>query len=453
MLVYLVSSMLFSPTFQVEKSPKPKSRRPSFSGLDPEYLLRDCISKFLAVKSQRVSCVTGSIPYDSSQLVLFFRTKSGISHALDFPIEVEFSAPPALDVLIAACRPHQTSDLNDYAEQESLFYPVSLPLTTSLELANHPVMEAIRDTLFPSLPVGHYLTAVRDKLEVLVSGSRLAAQPRSLRNDSRVATIIVTLPVSFRGGALVIHDTEGHKETFSGTGVKSGELEWTAFLADCDYEVEPVQKGCKMFISYSVFLRTFGPSGIVADPLIHPSDKFFELLSPVLTLSRGRKIAFYLSNTYSVNPAEVLAESLVPHLKAGDSILYHALKLYKLAPELHWYAGGYIWPVDRTIDFSDDDKPAQNSGRLPLAIASSPYTPALRGTFSVYGDAEKDDEHSLRSKVEGSGAIPLADAEISILTDWNSTSPVEVGKERVPFASGGNLDKLVVNTLVVVYVP
>lgn len=240
--------------------------------------------------------------------------QSGISHALDFPIEIEFNAPPALDVLIATCRPHQTSDLNDYAEQESLFYPPSLPLTASLELANHPVMDAIRDTLFPSLPVGHYLTAVRDKLEILPSGSRLATQPRSLRNDGRVATIIVTLPVNYRGGALVIYDAEGQRDTFSGTGVKSGDLEWTAFLADCDYEVEPVQKGCKMFISYSIFLRTFGASGIVADPLIHPSDRFFELLSPLLTLSRGRKIAFFLSNTYVVNPAEALAESLVPHV-------------------------------------------------------------------------------------------------------------------------------------------
>lgn len=89
---------------------------------------------------------------------------------------------------------------------------------------------------------------------------------------------------------------------------------------------------------------------------------------------------------------------------------------------------------------------------MPLA-AGSPYTPAIRGAFSVYGDVNTDDDHSLRSKVEGSGAVPLADADISILNDWNATVPVEIGKERVPFVSRGNLDKLVVNTLVVVYVP
>ncbi|KAJ3712544.1 hypothetical protein DFJ43DRAFT_1165926 [Lentinula guzmanii] len=73
---------------------------------------------------------------DSSQLVLFFRTKSGIAHSLDFPIDVDFNSPPALDVLITACRPHQTSDFDDYPENESLFYPPNSPLTTSLEIAN-----------------------------------------------------------------------------------------------------------------------------------------------------------------------------------------------------------------------------------------------------------------------------------------------------------------------------
>jgi hypothetical protein len=41
---------------------------------------------------------------------------------------------------------------------------------------------------------------------------------------------------------------------------------------------------------------------------------------------------------------------------------------------------------------------------------------------------------------------------ISILTDWNTPNP-ETGKERVYFVSGGELEKLVVNVLMVVYVP
>jgi hypothetical protein len=57
--------------------------------------------------------------------------------------------------------------------------------------------------------------------------------------------IIVTLPVRFRGGALVVPYPDGR-------GGKNGDIEWTAFLPDCDYEIETVQKACRISISYGV---------------------------------------------------------------------------------------------------------------------------------------------------------------------------------------------------------
>lgn len=232
---------------------------------------------------------------------------------------MDYDTPPALDVLIAACRPNPSAaDYNDYPDRESLFYPPGLPLTATLELANHPVLDAIRNTLFPALPVGHYLTAIRDKLEVIVEGGRQGTHMHARPKDGRVATICVTLPVRFRGGALVIRDADGQEEKYYGRGGKTGDMEWTAFLADCDYEVETVQKGCRITISYGVQLRTFGASGPQADPLITPSDDFLDMLSPVLNITRGRKIAFYLQSDYGVNPSEVLAESLVPNVSPSQ---------------------------------------------------------------------------------------------------------------------------------------
>lgn len=223
--------------------------------------------------------------------------------------------PPALDVLIAACQPHLPRvgvDEYLYQENESLYYPANLPLTTTLEMANHPILDAVRNTLFPSLPTGHYLTAIRDKLEICLKGNNTPVQPRP--NDNRVATIVVTLPVRFRGGALVVRNMEGTEERFYGRGGKSGDMEWTAFMSDCDSGVETVQKGCRVSISYGVQLKTFGPSGLNPDPLITPSDQFLDTLSPILNASRGRRIAFYLTGEYGVNPGEVLAESLVPYV-------------------------------------------------------------------------------------------------------------------------------------------
>lgn len=147
-------------------------------------------------------------------------------------------------------------------------------------------------------------------------------------------------------------------------------------------------------------------------------------------------------------------------MKAGDALLYHAIKLYKLTPELHWTAGGYIWPVDRTVEFFGDDiagSQAKNllPGRMPLGVLNGPRTPVppVRGPFSSYGESDDDEVDNIRSRVEDSGAIPLAEADITILTDWNSPSTSGIGKERVYFVSGGELEKLVVNVLLVVYVP
>ena len=223
--------------------------------------------------------------------------------------------PPSLDVLIAACRPHSVSGLEDFSDNESLFYPPHLPLTTTLEIANHPILDAIRSTLFPILPTGHYLTAIRDKLQIWLKGSGM--RPPKRPTDMRVATLLVTLPVRYRGGDLVVRSPDGGEERYHGRQGKPGDIEWTAFMADCDHEIEPVTKGCRMTISYAVHLRSFGPAAIQPDPLITPSDRFLDLLAPVLNLSRGRKIAFHLTSEYGVNPGEALAESLVPYVGAS----------------------------------------------------------------------------------------------------------------------------------------
>ena len=245
---------------------------------------------------------------------LIISRQSGITHSLDFPIDVDYDTPPALDVLIAACRPHP--QIAENADSESLFYPTNLPLTTSLELANHPILEAVRNALFPTLPGGHYLYAARDKLEIVPTGASMGEQPPP--GDTRVATVIITLPVRFRGGALIVNAPEGGEERFQqGRGSKSGQMEWVAYLSDCTAEVEAVQKGCRITVSYAIYLKTFGPSGVAPDPLITPNDYLLDNLVPIFNTMRGRMIAFYLTGDYGVNPADVLAESLVPYVSTN----------------------------------------------------------------------------------------------------------------------------------------
>jgi hypothetical protein len=72
----------------------------------------------------------------------------------------------------------------------------------------------------------------------------------------------------------------------------------------------------------------------------------------------------------------------------------------------------------------------------------------------MYSEAQ-DETDLLRMRIQDSGAVPLAEEDILVLSDpWASPSASVPGKERLPFVSNtGELEKLVVNVLMVVYVP
>lgn len=127
--------------------------------------------------------------------------------------------------------------------------------------------------------------------------------------------------------------------------------------------------------------------------------------------------------------------------------MYHAVKFFQLAPELHWTAGGYIWPLDGVVEVSNEAAPVIGSSP-PSAFAGG--VPAVRGTFSTYGGADTG-AFDLRSRVEDSGATPLEQAGITVLSEFEGPLVVP-GKYRVPFVSGGELQRLVVNALLVLYV-
>lgn len=67
------------------------------------------------------------------------------------------------------------------------------------------------------------------------------------------------------------------------------------------------------------------------------------------------------------------------------------------------------------------------------------------------------EEDSLRWRVENSGAIPLTEEDILMMVTQDPAGgpPLlgPVSKEKVPFVSGGQLDKLIVNVLMVAFVP
>jgi hypothetical protein len=240
---------------------------------------------------------------------------------VSFPVDTAGPTLPSFDAFVAAFQPAippvGKGSIYDLPSRHSLIFPSSLPYSLSLDLASHPILDTIRTILFPDIQAGQYLIVQRDRLELYAPGN-YAKNERDLhpRSDGLVATIVVTLPVRFLGGALAVRQ-DMIQEKFTGRGTKSGELEWTAFHYGCETEIQRVEQGYKFTLSYNVFVRSFGPSGLSPNPLICPNDGLLDALVGLLNRARGLRIGFYLTQDYGISPAEVLAESVVPSVSAG----------------------------------------------------------------------------------------------------------------------------------------
>ncbi|KAJ1301283.1 hypothetical protein OPQ81_003688 [Rhizoctonia solani] len=492
------------------RAPQPPPPRESAS----ERAFQESVDRFLATKNQPFT-VSGTIPL-SDPLSLFFQSDNGTSYSLRLPLEDEYGTSTAFEALIAACEPEErfvppartdsapplrnsnmtmptprqqystfTSPSSPMVgpgavipagtvlypspppgtsiqapgglvagqfippHRRSLVYPSGRPLAVSMELSSHPVLDIVKATLFPKLPQGYHLLAVRDKLHVHPSGTYTRPVHDAVFPEGVVATIMVTLPVHYRGGTLVI-GCEGKEERFYGRlASKANELEWQAWRTNCDWEVQKVEKGHRVAMTWHVYQRSYGPS---SQPLMVPNDALLDALADLLNHGRGKNLGFFLSHEYGVSPSDVLADSLAPYLKGADAILYHAVKVYKLQPQLRYCAGGYIWPVDKPALILDSNRGPASATPFKRAGRSRSLTRDTQ--LQVYQQRrEYEEDAELAEKVQRGGAVPLADENITLL---HSPEQGHIAKERVPFLASdaeNTLDHLYVNVVLVVFIP
>ena len=82
--------------------------------------------------------------------------------------------------------------------------------------------------------------------------------------------------------------------------------------------------------------------------------------------------------------------------------MYHTLMHYNLVPELHWTAGGYVWPVDRVVDCGSDGVKGSPGKSHGLPSVRGPYAPM----YAV--DAYANDAEGLARRIENSDSATRA---------------------------------------------
>ena len=112
-----------------------------------------------------------------------------------------------------------------------------------------PVLEELRADL--GLADGCRLKAELHSFLVYGPGQFFLPHQDSEKADAMVGTLVVTLPASFKGGALVV-EHQGEKVVDRGS---RRQLSFVAFYADCRHEVRPVTEGYRLALTYNLILE------------------------------------------------------------------------------------------------------------------------------------------------------------------------------------------------------
>ncbi|HSH61103.1 MAG TPA: 2OG-Fe(II) oxygenase, partial [Acidimicrobiales bacterium] len=111
-----------------------------------------------------------------------------------------------------------------------------------------PVLDHLRGDL--GLPSGCELKAELHSMLVYARGQFFAPHQDSEKADAMVGSLVVTLPSSFKGGALVV-EHGGEVATYRSS---KESLSFVAFYADCRHQIRPVKSGYRVVLTYNLLL-------------------------------------------------------------------------------------------------------------------------------------------------------------------------------------------------------
>ncbi len=101
------------------------------------------------------------------------------------------------------------------------------------------------------LPPGTELDAELHSMLVYAKGQFFLPHQDSEKDDDMIGSVVVTLPSSFTGGALVVR----HRDQIATYRSSKGDVSLVAFYADCRHEIKPIKSGHRVVLTYNLVLR------------------------------------------------------------------------------------------------------------------------------------------------------------------------------------------------------
>lgn len=274
--------------------------------------------------------------------------------AIEFPMDMELN-PAAMERLLEACSPatfgkgHET--VLD-AKYRSAFMLTADRWITNFQLAEYLIMSEIHALLAPEAVS---IRAHPHKLNIYKEGGFFKPHTDTPRNGNMFGTLVVCLPSRFSGGDFEVqHSDVKHVFAWGSVASKSGinadagtttvtemraasstdkGVQWCAFYADCNHEVQEVTAGVRVTITYLLENDSEIPRAVVSATKSNP---FVVKLGELLKMKDSElkdvgHLGFALEHKYTVD-----SHGTVPMLKGFDRFLKSSLDAlgleYKFAP-------------------------------------------------------------------------------------------------------------------------
>jgi predicted 2-oxoglutarate/Fe(II)-dependent dioxygenase YbiX len=159
-----------------------------------------------------------------------------------------------------------------------------------------PVLERLRADL--GLPAGCRLRAELASMLVYAPGQFFAPHQDSEKGEGMLATLVVMLPGSSRGGSLVVEHA-GQQVSYRSSGKR---LAFVAFYADCRHEVRPLTSGHRVVLTYNLHLA--GDTADAASDLPAVADATSQLadcLDGHFSMGSAQRLVYLLDHQYTAH--------------------------------------------------------------------------------------------------------------------------------------------------------
>lgn len=242
-------------------------------------------------------------------------------------------------------------------------------------------------------------SAVLHSLNVYGRGGHFVAHKDTPREPSVFGTLVVCLPLEFRGGRLIVE--QGSRATFdwetlfhsgSSTDKEARRIRWAAFFGDVNHRIETVTEGCRATLTYE--LRRAPGAEAVAPGKPGESEAAFmaalvESLADPKFVSNGGKFGLPCLHLYAVPTlGRTLPEfeNLLNHMKGRDRLVTAALQRAGLMPGVVPYifenCVGESWRLSRNASARErkifEQKRLKGSSleqKLPFEFHSGDHNP------------------------------------------------------------------------------